>query len=321
MIARLVRGLWIVSVVVAALAAWWSVRTFGAHVGVVAAALVGVCAVYALHPLIVVWNFALSRWKGDPVPADLRIPALRAVGMVDAEIDAAIRGFWFATPFRSAYATPAPNAALAPRRLALLFVHGYFCNRAIWSSFVRDAASRGYACEAVTLNEGFAPIESHAPAIETAIASLIEATRALGRPVDRVVVIAHSMGGLVMRSALTTIDRTRIAHVITLGTPHHGTWPARFGRFANVVQMRVGSPWLAALAEAERDGAGLPHADFTTLYSAHDNIVYPQRTALLDGARAIRLSGIGHVALAFDRRVRDAVFERLEELALREPRR
>jgi hypothetical protein len=56
----------------------------------------------------------------------------------------------------------------------------------------------------------------------------------------------------------------------------------------------------------------------TTVFSHHDNIVYPQRTALLEGARHVRLAGIGHVALAFDRRVRDAVFERLEELALRE---
>ena len=319
MIARVIRVLWVASVICALCAAAVSIRWLGPRVGIAAAALIGICCVYASHPAIVMWNFALSRWKGDSIPADLRISSARFVAMVDAEIDASVRGFWVGTPFLSARPAPLPDAALATRRHALLFVHGYFCNRAVWGSFMRDAAARGYVCEAVTLPEGFASIESHAQAIAEALVSLMARARELERPASRAVVVAHSMGGLAMRSALTSIDAHSVAHLITLGTPHHGTWPARFGHFANVVQMRRGSPWLAALAAEERAGRGWPSADCTTVYTAHDEIVYPQETALLDGARHVRLSGIGHVALLYDTRVCDAVFERLEELASREP--
>ncbi len=125
------------------------------------------------------------------------------------------------------------------------------------------------------------------------------------------------MGGLVARAALQRIDASRVLHVVTLGTPHHGTWLARFGAVANVRQMRLGSAWLAALDRAEREdpARGLPRAAYTTLFSHHDNIVFPQRNAALDGARVVALGGVGHVALAYDRRVRDAVFGRLAELA------
>lgn len=320
MIARLVRLLWVASVVCALGAAAVSVHWFGARIGVLASVLIGVCAVYAQHPLLVVSNFVLSRWKGDTVPPELRLTAVRAVAMVDAEIDASVRGFWIGTPFLLRRPAPLADPSLATRGHALLFVHGYFCNRAIWASFMRDAASRGYVCEAVTLDEGFAPIDAYARQIAAAIEALLARSRDLGRPAMRVVVIAHSMGGLAVRSATRTIDRSSIAHVITLGTPHHGTWPARFGHFPNIVQMRKDSPWLESLAAAERGGAGLAREHYTTILSMHDNIVYPQQTASLDGAHQIRLSGIGHVALVYDRRVRDVVFERLEELALREPR-
>ena len=319
MIARVIRFLWAASVVFALFAAWWSIRQFGTTIGVPASMLIGTCAVYASHPLLVLSNFVLSRMKGDPVPDDLRIGPARYVAMLDAEIDASVRGFWFATPFLHRRAAPLPNANLAARRIVLLFVHGYFCNRAVWLSFMGDAAARGYLCEAVTLDEGFAPIEAHALPIAAAIEALTARSRELDRPVERVVVVAHSMGGLAMRSALTTIDRSRVAHLITLGTPHHGTWPARFGHFANIVQMRVGSAWLAALAASEEAGQGIAREEVTTIWSAHDNIVYPQDTGRLEGARHVHLSGIGHVSLLYDRRVRDVVFERLEELALSEP--
>ncbi len=60
-------------------------------------------------------------------------------------------------------------------------------------------------------------------------------------PVDEVSILAHSMGGLVTRSALYEGARTRMAwrrrvgKVVFLGTPHHGAPGERAGNWVNVV--------------------------------------------------------------------------------------
>jgi hypothetical protein len=97
--------------------------------------------------------------------------------------------------------------------------------------------------------------------------------------------------------------------VITLGTPHHGTALASFGPGANAREMRLGSPWLAALAAGE---TAETRALFVSLWSHHDNIIAPQDSyniiapqdsSFLPGARNLAFSGIGHVALGADERI------------------
>ena len=322
MIATILRVFWIVALVTATLVAWLSVWLFGSHVGPWTAGLAGFALVFAIHPALVAINFITSRFAGDRVPEAFRLSPWQAIKTCDAEIDASIRGFWIATPFlfRRPAASPMQKAALHVhphphvRSLAILFVHGYFCNRAIWLSFMRDAAERGYLCEALTLPRPFGPIESNASVVDAAIDDLLARAAREGAAADRVVIIAHSMGGLVVRAALQSIDASRIAHVITLGTPHHGAFTARYWDIPNVVQMRLNSPWLATLDAAEMRGRGLPRSAYTTLFSYHDNIVFPQETARLEGAHTIAMGGVGHVALVYDKRVRTMVFSRLEAI-------
>lgn len=52
----------------------------------------------------------------------------------------------------------------------------------------------------------------------------------------------------------------------------------------------------------------------TSMYSHHDNIVAPQASAQLPGARNIAFCGIGHVALASDARV---LRQLLEEITIK----
>ena len=317
MIATILRVLWVATLVAAGVVAWLSVRLFGADIGPWAAGLAGAALVLAIHPALVAINFITSRLAGDRVPETFRLSLWQAIKTYDAELDASIRGFWFATPFLLHRPAASPKQMGMPnaRPFPLLFVHGYFCNRAIWLSFMRDAASRGYLCEALTLPQPFDPIESNASVVDAAIDQLLARATREGAPADCVVIVAHSMGGLVVRAALQHIDASRVAHVITLGAPHHGTLMAGYGNFSSVVQMRRDSPWLQALdAEETRQNSGLPRSMYTTLFSYHDNIVFPQETAQLEGAHAIAIGGTGHVALVYDKRVRTIVFSRLEAI-------
>jgi triacylglycerol lipase len=88
-----------------------------------------------------------------------------------------------------------------------------------------------------------------------------------------------------------------VHHVITIGSPHHGTWLGRFSRVANGRQMRLDSRWLRRLGEPAAARR------FTCWYSNCDNIVFPAATATLAGSDNRLVAGAAHVALAFHPRV------------------
>ena len=305
MIAQLLRRLWCVALAAAFGAAALAMHLFAARIGARASGLAGIAAVLALHPAAVALNFVVSRIAGDVVPREHRLSPWRAIRMFDAEVDASVRGVWFANPFLAR--RPAPVVVDAAYRWPILFVHGYVCNRAVWHSFMRDAASRGYRCEAVTLPDPFAAIDTQVVFVEEALTSLSPD----GAPV---VIVGHSMGGLVARALMRQIAATRVAHVITLGSPHHGTSTARFANAGSARDMRIGNDWLRSLTRDEEEGRGLRRAALTSVWSHHDDVVFPQSTACLDGATNIAIAGCGHVALLYDRRVRTIVFDRLDSL-------
>lgn len=87
-----------------------------------------------------------------------------------------------------------------------------------------------------------------------------------------------------------------MAHVVTVGTPHHGTWLARFGHSRNARQMRRGSAWLTALAARE---TAQRRARFTCFFGHADNIVFPASTGRLADADNRHLAGVAHVRMVF----------------------
>jgi triacylglycerol esterase/lipase EstA (alpha/beta hydrolase family) len=116
--------------------------------------------------------------------------------------------------------------------------------------------------------------------------------------------VCHSMGGLAARAWLRQAEAAaQVERVITIATPHQGTWMARFSRLRNGRQMRARSEWLQQLA---RDEARRTLPPFTCWYSNCDNIVFPASTATLAGADNRLVAGAAHVELAFRPEVVDA---------------
>jgi hypothetical protein len=99
-----------------------------------------------------------------------------------------------------------------------------------------------------------------------------------------------------------------VAKLITLGTPHFGSWLASYGTGRNAKQMvppgADPDAWLNRLAASETPAL---RARVLSLWSRHDNIVSPQNAAVLPGAENVALDLIGHVALGFDPVVLDRV--------------
>ena len=239
---------------------------------------------------------------GAGAPPGHRLGTRARVRMLAEEFGASMAMTSWHIPRGRARMTVYPDS----RHVPVLLVHGYGCNSGFWARFtpMLDRARISHA--GVDLEPVAAGIDDYVPLIEAAVAALCAAT---GAP--RVAIVAHSMGGLAARAWLRTHGDARLARLITLGTPHHGTALARFGPGANAVQMRRGSAWLRDLAAFETTAT---RGRIVSIYTHHDNIVAPQDSGHLAGARNIALAGVGHVALGSNRRVLAEVLRQLPEL-------
>lgn len=190
-----------------------------------------------------------------------------------------------------------PDTAVpAPGRRAVVLVHGFVGNRGFWLPWLAHLSARGIPYVTVNLEPLFGSIDAYVPSVEAAVG---RAEALTGQPV---LLVGHSMGGLAIRAwmAATPGASGRVAHVVTIGSPHDGTWLARWSRTVNGRQMAPASPWLQALAGRERlQRPGATYAGFTCWHSNADNVVFPPASAVLPGADNRLLRGVPHVGLAF----------------------
>ena len=243
---------------------------------------------------------------GDPTPAPSFSDLFRAWRN---ECLSAFRVFFWRQPFRAQTIPDSlePSSAQAERPLrGVVLIHGFFCNRGLWTPWLRIFRAEGRSFIALDLMPVFSSIESYAAQIDEAVTRMRQATGMAP------VLVCHSMGGLAARAWLRAYAAdARVAHVITLGTPHHGTWLARHSRAANGRQMRLNSTWLQQLAAQE----GVERrAKFTCWYSNCDNIVFPASTATLLGAENCHLAAAGHMQLVFERRVMSACLVKIQSV-------
>jgi triacylglycerol esterase/lipase EstA (alpha/beta hydrolase family) len=234
---------------------------------------------------------------GVPVPTAVQL--LRAWV---AETREMVRVFYGRMPFRWQTPPDLLNRAGAARR-GVVFIHGFVCNRGFWAPWTQRLQADGRAFVAVNLEPVFSSIEDYAAIIEDAVQRVTAST---GLPP---VLVCHSMGGLVARSWLRAMNAgPRVHAVVTIGTPHRGTWLGRFSTTDNGRQMQLNSDWLSRLAAAEAATAQPP---FTCWYSNCDNIVFPVSTATLPHAENRLVPGRAHVALAFAPEVMDSTLAAL----------
>ena len=263
---------------------------------------------FVAQPGLLALQFVLAGWvnaREGVVPRG-RFPW--AVWWSEVRTAARVFGVWQPWDWR-AFPDLLPVAAIPAARPSgghrgVLLVHGFMCNRGLWNPWLAELRRRQHPVVAVNLEPVLGPIDAYGHTIDEAVRRLTAAT---GEPP---LVVAHSMGGLAVRAWLQATPGAidRVAHIVTIGTPHSGTWLARFGHGANAAQMRPGSAWLTALAGTE--GAAVA-AKFTCWHSDGDNIVFPFGTAVLPGAEARHVPGVGHVALAFNAELMADVLGRL----------
>ena len=267
------------------LAAVWAVWCWQA--GYPTWAIAGAALIIGGYALVLGLEFTLLYFAHADDPAPRATPG-RLLRAWWGEVRAAPLVFCWRQPFFSRRRPDhLPSTAIGQR--GVLLVHGFLCNRGIWNRWLERLTRADVPAVAVNLEPVFGSIDDYLPAIEAGMRLLEQHT---GRAP---IIVAHSMGGLALRLWCAQAGNAgRLHHAITIGTPHQGTWLARFGMSRNSRQMRRPSSWLQALARRE----GQEARSFTCFYSHCDNIVFPPSTATLPGADNRHLPGIAHVDMA-----------------------
>lgn len=220
----------------------------------------------------------------------------------------------------------------------VVFLHGWNSDGGIWDPLQKLLVSdAGYSktdfktYSYYEFGKGFdtdTPIETLAAAVAERIATDI--------PDGDFDVVAHSMGGLILRSAISDgrIDPSRVGHFVTLGTPHYGELIGipGFSDGTETHQMALGSTFLWDLAY---DWHFLRHKIDLTLCivgvagkdlftdSPYDGLVPAFSAVLADSARlyvkryhASVFSLFGKVIYACEDGVKDPVYRAIKALLL-----
>ncbi|MGE5090343.1 MAG: esterase/lipase family protein, partial [Candidatus Levyibacteriota bacterium] len=260
------------------------------------APLLYACAIATMTAIyfVLAWIFRSRR------PRDLQLGVVQTLRLVWWE-------FWTlagAAPRMMFYRVLVPDPEPARVEVPVLLLHGVLCNAGVWTRVARFLASRGVAgVYSLSYGPPLASIELFAEQMEAKIDAIRAATGA-----HRVMIVSHSMGGLVVRAYLRRYGAGKLARVLTIGAPHHGSVHAWMFPGTSLAQLRPGSPWLAALGRERLD----PALRFVSLWSWHDSMVAPQLSSRLEGAIDEPLVGVGHNALLGDAQVFARVLEEIE---------
>lgn len=265
-----------------------------APAGAALAALAGVLWVRAW--ITATTYFFAWAWR-SPAP---RLSVFQALAMVFAEYGAFLLNFVLISPFERWW-MGADRLEKTGERPPILLVHGYGCSRAAWWWLRRRLEAAGWVVATINLEPIYTSIDDYVEPLTQRIDAVLAETGA-----TRLILVGHSMGGLVARAWLARFGAERVAKLITLGTPHHGSQLARFGMGRNARQMEPESDWLQQL------DMSVLALETVVIYSPNDNYVMPQANLLLDGVVSRPIAGLGHLSMLYSPRVAGALRASLE---------
>ena len=194
-----------------------------------------------------------------------------------------------------------------PSIRTVVLVHGLGANRACFYPMQAYLAARGHRRQLAYTHPSCPSIEALAIQLKRRIDDEVKG--------GRVDIVAHSLGGLIARFYVQQLggDR-RVDRVITLGSPHSGTYASMFVPSSFVRQLEPDGPFLDHLAAQPLSKS----VRFHTFGAAGDSLILPRESAMLDGAEHAMFDGHGHNSLLMARAVLAASDDALRRPAPRD---
>jgi pimeloyl-ACP methyl ester carboxylesterase len=149
----------------------------------------------------------------------------------------------------------------------VVLVHGYRGRRASWALLEQRLHDDGFATVHAVTDDDSADVAALAERLDRICRSAMQAAGA-----SRVHLVGHSLGGVVLRHAVHRLGLAEhVDAAVTIAAPHRGAPVAWLGRVPVAVDLRPGSPVLAALETAARSD----HVRWLALWSDRDVVVPP----------------------------------------------
>jgi triacylglycerol lipase len=193
----------------------------------------------------------------------------------------------------------------------ILLIHGMVDNRAIFTVLRRRLRGRGFG-RVMSLN--YSPMTND---LRTAARSLSGAVEELVARTgyERIHMIGHSLGGLIARYYVQRLGGDERVHtLVTLGTPHEGTLPARLVPVQLCRQLTPGSDLFTELASP---AAGC-RTRFVAYWSDLDQLILPHENGRLEhpdlAVRNVLVRGRGHMSIPIDGDVVHGISRLLSQL-------
>jgi triacylglycerol lipase len=159
----------------------------------------------------------------------------------------------------------------------------------------RMLKKEGWAVEGINLFPNFASAEEQAAKVKAKVA---EMQKTYGS--SKVHLVVHSFGGLISRYYIQALEgQGAVDQLITIATPHFGTYTAYLGPGKSAEQLRPNSPFIQQL---NAQGFIHPPVRYTSIWSNVDEIVIPPRHAIMPGAPTHEVSWTGHLSIMFSER-------------------
>lgn len=197
--------------------------------------------------------------------------------------------------------TPADRETIISAKTPVFFVAGWQASSRCWLPFKRFLEQHGFAV--------FLPSNRHCrQKMPELVQDFLQSFRAL--PVQRVQIVAHSLGGLIVLAALREAPEIgeKIERIILLGTPYRGALIGWLVFWANAWKyLRFQSAWRKLVRETDPQILAKIHA----LSAQYDELVVPR--SYLPGAKENAVVPVlGHSSLVFHEKSWQEVLRRLK---------
>jgi triacylglycerol esterase/lipase EstA (alpha/beta hydrolase family) len=188
----------------------------------------------------------------------------------------------------------------------IILLHGLFQNRSCLFWLQHRLRSAGYQ-QIISINT---PPWRDLETLTEGLSKKVDELR-IKLKVDKVILVGHSMGGMIARNYVQNRGGSAYVHgMVTLGSPHHGSKLAPFALSGMGKTLLPGSEFLRQFNSVTWP----EETQAVSIYTRYDNIVLPAESAKMDGSQTVELNGMGHTSLLFHPRSLQAVIDALNNI-------
>ncbi|MBN2479073.1 MAG: alpha/beta fold hydrolase [Parachlamydiales bacterium] len=184
----------------------------------------------------------------------------------------------------------------------ILLVHGYLHNEYIWFYHEKKLKEKGFSVYTVNLKNPFSSIRTHAEILDKKIKEIKKNTN-----ISKIILIGHSMGGLVSSYYALNIDQDNlVTDIFTIASPLYGTLMANFGIGKCAKEMKRNSNFTNELTKKIENEKNI---NFYHIATKKDQLVVPYTSCLVGNNkdRQYVIDNIGHATLLYSKKVNDKI--------------